>query len=208
MADAQSLALARTLMRIGAVEIRPERTQWFTWSSGARAPIYTDNRLVISDPEARAEVARGLVAAVKTHFSAAQVIAGTATAGIPHAAWVADRLGLPMVYVRGKPKEHGQGKQVEGRPLRGERVVLVEDLVSFGGSAASAVEGLRKEGGDVIGVVAIVSYGFAAAQARMQQLGVRCEALVSYDDLLEALDGAAGFDASTLRALRDWRASV
>ncbi len=205
MADPTALAIARELLRIGAVEVRPDREQWFRWSSGERAPIYCDNRLLISDPAARGAVARALVAAVKAHFGAAQVVAGTATAGIPHAAWVADRLDLPMVYVRPRPKEHGQGKQVEGRALRGERVVLVEDLISFGGSAASAVEALRKEGGDVIGVVAIVSYGFAEARARMQQLGVRCEALVSYGDLLEALKGSSGFDEESLRTLRAWR---
>lgn len=205
MADAGAVAIARELLRIGAVEVRADREQWFRWSSGERAPIYCDNRRLISDPAARGRVADALVGAVKAHFGGAQVIAGTATAGIPHAAWVADRLELPMVYVRPKPKEHGQGKQVEGRPLRGERVVLVEDLVSLGGSAASAVEALRKEGGEVIGVVAIVSYGFAEARARMQQLGVRCEALVSYGDLLEALKGAPGFDEASLRTLRAWR---
>ena len=140
---------AKLLVSIGAVELRTDPASWFTWASGERAPIYCDNRVVISYPAVRTQIADGLAAAIRSNHSDAQVIAGTATAGIPHAAWVAERLDLPMVYVRGSAKDHGKAKRVEGRALRGERVVLIEDLVSFGGSALAACDALEAEGGKV-----------------------------------------------------------
>ena len=146
---------AKLLVSIGAVELRTDPASWFTWSSGERAPIYCDNRIVISYPAVRKQIAEGLADSIRHAYADVEVIAGTSTAGIPHAAWVADLLELPMVYVRGSAKEHGQGKRVEGRPLAGERVVLIEDLVSFGGSSLGAVEALEAEGGKVIGVQAI-----------------------------------------------------
>jgi orotate phosphoribosyltransferase len=194
---------ARLLREAGAVEIRTDPDQWFTWASGKRAPIYCDNRLLMSYPEARAAVADGLVAAIRERFTDVEVIAGTATAGIPHAAWVAERLERPMVYVRGSAKGHGREKRVEGRPLAGERVVLIEDLISFGGSSGSAVEGLIAEGGKVIGVQAIFSYGFPAAAARLEALGVPWQTLTSYDALLEDL----ALEPEAERTLLDWRAT-
>ena len=193
---------ARLLADVDAVELRPRPADWFTWASGERAPIYCDNRLLISDPAARARVADGLAEAIRAGFPGCEVIAGTATAGIPHAAWVAERLELPMVYVRAESKGHGQGKRVEGRALEGERVVVVEDLISFGGSACSAVEALQQAGGKVLGVQAIFSYGFEAAARRLEAAGVRWQALTSYDALLDGLD----LDAAILRVLREWRA--
>ncbi len=194
---------ARLLREAGAVEIRTDPDQWFTWASGKRAPIYCDNRLLMSYPEARAAVADGLVAAIRERFTDVEVIAGTATAGIPHAAWVAERLERPMVYVRGSAKGHGREKRVEGRPLAGERVVLIEDLISFGGSSGSAVEALIAEGGKVIGVQAIFSYGFPAAAARLEALGVPWQTLTSYDALLEDL----ALEPEAERTLLDWRAT-
>ncbi len=193
--------IAGELLRIGALEIRPDPDCWFTWSSGRRAPIYCDNRRIISYPNVRALVARALADSIKQHHPQVEVIAGTATAGIPHAAWVAELLELPMVYVRGGAKGHGQGKQVEGRPLEGEAVVLVEDLVSFGGSAKSAVEALRAEAGKVLGVQSIVTYGFPAARRCFEKLGVPLHSLVTYDDLLDQME----LDASQRRALEEWR---
>jgi orotate phosphoribosyltransferase len=190
------------LVEIGAVEIRTDPEEWFTWVSGKRSPIYCDNRVLISYPEARARVADGLAEEIRTCFPECQVIAGVATAGIPHAAWVAERLEKPMVYVRSSSKEHGKGKQVEGRALRGERVVLVEDLVSFGGSACSAIEVLTKEGGKVIGVEAIFSYGFPRSQSRFEEVGVPCRTLTHYDALLASMN----LDDATARLLLEWRA--
>lgn len=194
--------LARLLVEIGAVEVRTDPERWFTWASGRRSPIYCDNRVLCSFPEQRARVAQALAAAIRQRFPDVEVIAGTATAGIPHAAWVADRLGLPMVYVRGAPKGHGQQKRVEGRALRGERVVLVEDLVSYGGSALDAVEALGAEGGKLIGVQAIFSFGLPDAVKAFETAGVAWQTLGDYESLLETLS----LSPAELRVLRDWRA--
>jgi len=193
---------ARLLIEVGAIELRTDPERWFTWASGERAPIYCDNRLLMSYPEARARVADGLAEAIRSSFPDCEVIAGTATAGIPHAAWVAERLERPMVYVRARSKGHGQARRVEGRALRGERAVLVEDLVSFGGSAYAALEALGEEGGKVIGVQAIFSYGFAEAARLFEQACVPWQTLTDYDALLACLE----LDASTRRILLDWRA--
>jgi orotate phosphoribosyltransferase len=190
------------LLEVGAVEIRTDPEVWFTWVSGKRSPIYCDNRVLISYPKARAQVADGLADAIRTRFSECEMIAGTATAGIPHAAWVAERLEMPMVYVRAGSKAHGKGKRVEGRPLRGERVVLVEDLISFGGSACAALEALAEEGGQVIGVQAIFSYGFPEAASRFAARSIPCQTLTHYDALLASLN----LDDATRRLLLEWRA--
>ena len=192
---------AKLLVSIGAVELRTDPASWFTWASGERAPIYCDNRVVISYPAVRTQIADGLAAAIRSNHPDAQVIAGTATAGIPHAAWVAERLDLPMVYVRGSAKDHGKAKRVEGRALRGERVVLIEDLVSFGGSALAACDALEAEGGKVIGVQAIFSYGFPKAAERFAAAGVPVQSLTGYDALLQTLE----LDELTKRALLAWR---
>jgi len=198
-----SVEIARLLLRIGAVELRPDPEQWFTWTSGKRSPIYCDNRLLMGFPEERALIADALVDGVRELAPGVDVIAGTATAGIPHAAWVAERLGLPMVYVRGSAKAHGQGKRVEGPALDGRGVVVIEDLISTGGSAADSVTALRDEGGKVLGVQAIVSYGMPRATQRFTELGVTARALTDYDDVLALLD----LDEVRARVLREWRES-
>jgi orotate phosphoribosyltransferase len=192
---------AKLLVAIGAVEVRTDPDRWFTWASGERAPIYCDNRVVISHVDARKRIADALAESVRRAFPGVEVIAGTATAGIPHAAWVAERLGLPMVYVRGSAKEHGKGKRVEGRALAGERVVVLEDAVSFGGSSLVAVAAVNEEGGKVIGVQAIYSYGFPKAVARFAEAGVTLAALTSYDAVLESL----ALDRATRDVLYAWR---
>jgi len=192
---------AKLLVAIGAVEVRSDPAQWFTWASGERAPIYCDNRIVISYPAARARIAAALAESIRHSFADAEVIAGTATAGIPHAAWVADLLELPMVYVRGSAKEHGKGRRVEGRPLRGERVALVEDAVSFGGSSLGAVEALEAENGKVVGVQAIFEYGFPKTRDRFAREGVTLRALTNFDALLESL----ALDDATRKVLLAWR---
>jgi orotate phosphoribosyltransferase len=192
---------AKLLVSIGAVEVRADPATWFTWASGERAPIYCDNRVVISYPDARARIAAGLAESIRRYFPDVEVIAGTATAGIPHAAWVAELLELPMVYVRGSAKEHGKGKRVEGRALRGERVVVLEDAVSFGGSSLTAVEGVAAEGGKVIGVQAIFEYGFPKARERFAAAGVTLRALTTFDALIESLE----LPPATRAALLAWR---
>jgi len=195
--------IARLLIGIGAVEVRPDPEDWFTWTSGRRSPIYCDNRVLMGYPAERSAIADALVDEVRAHHPDVEVIAGTATAGIPHAAWVAERMGLPMVYVRGTAKEHGKQKRVEGAPLSGESVVVIEDLLSTGGSAADSVTALREEGGKVLGVQAIVSYGFRVASERLAELGVPGRALTDYDAILGLLD----LDEVRTRVLREWRES-
>ncbi len=193
---------ARLLIKVGAIELRSNPEEWFTWTSGERAPIYCDNRVLMSYPDARARIADGLAGAIRAHSPACEVIAGTATAGIPHAAWVAERLELPMVYVRAGSKDHGRRRRVEGRPLRGERVVLVEDLISFGGSAGAALAALAEEGGKVIAVQAIFSYGFGAAARRFEEAGVPWQTLTDCDALLSCLE----LDEATREVLLAWQA--
>ncbi len=193
---------AKLLVAIGAVEVRTDPATWFTWSSGERAPIYCDNRIVISYPDARAKIAAALAESIRKNFPGAEVIAGTATAGIPHAAWVSEILGLPMVYVRGAAKEHGKGKRIEGRPLRGEKVVVLEDAVSFGGSSLTAVEGVQAENGKVIGVQAIFEYRFPKAVERFAAAGVTLHSLTNYESLIESLE----LPPATREALLAWRA--
>jgi len=191
------------LQGIGAVELRVKPEDWFTWTSGKRAPIYCDNRLLMSFPRQRAAIADALADSIRRHHPEVEVIAGTATAGIPHAAWVAERMDLPMVYVRGSAKGHGKQRRVEGRALSGERVVVVEDLISTGGSSAASVEALREDGAVVIGVQAIFSYGFPRAQELFRSLGVPAHALTCYEVLVETMD----LDEATARVLLDWRSS-
>lgn len=200
-AHAHALALARLLLDTGAVEVRPARDDWFTWASGKRAPIYCDNRRLISFPEERTRIADALTGAVRECCPDAAVVAGTATAGIPWAAWVAERLDLPMVYVRGSAKGHGRGRRVEGRPLAGERVALIEDLISTGGSSLDAVCALREEGGKVGAVVAIFTYAFPIAAERFAAQGIAWHTLSDYAALLEELE----LSDAEREALLHWR---
>jgi orotate phosphoribosyltransferase len=195
--------VARLLLAVGAVEIRTDPARWFTWSSGKKAPIYCDNRVLCAFPRERAVIADALAAAIRARFADVEVVAGTATAGIPHAAWVAERMALPMVYVRGSAKEHGQGRRVEGRRLSGERVVVVEDAISFGGSSLGAVEAVAAEGGRVLGVQAIFAYGFPETYRRFESAGVAWQALCDFETLISLLSTSE----AEARALRAWRES-
>ena len=149
--------IAKELLKIGAVFFRPDEP--FTWASGIQSPVYCDNRLTLTAPEVRLDVEQGLAALIKEHYPEAQVLMGTATAGIAHAAIAAHLLGLPMGYVRSGNKDHGRQNRIEGRLDKGEKVVVVEDLISTGGSVLETVEALREAGAEVLGVVSIFTYG-------------------------------------------------
>ncbi|HYE95123.1 MAG TPA: orotate phosphoribosyltransferase [Rubricoccaceae bacterium] len=196
-------ALAADLLDVGAVVLRSEAP--FTWASGWKAPIYCDNRLTLSEPAVRRRVTDGFAAVVEAYSLGPDVIAGTATAGIPHAAWLADRLSLPLVYVRSKPKEHGRGNQVEGRLGAGQAVVLVEDTVSTGGSSLGAVEALRAAGTEVRAVLALFSYRFEQAERAFAEAGVPLFALTDYDTLLVEAQARGLVSETDLEALRAWR---
>lgn len=175
--------VAEGLLKIGAVFLRPE--QPFTWASGIKSPIYCDNRLTLSAPEVRTKVEEGLVALVKEQFPECEVLMGTATAGIAHAAIMAHISGLPMGYVRSGAKDHGRANRIEGKLEKGQKVVVVEDLISTAKSSLEVVDALREEGADVIGMVSIFTYGMRAAKEKLAAAGVKAASLCDLDELLD-----------------------
>ncbi|MFY0545325.1 orotate phosphoribosyltransferase [Brevibacillus sp. H7] len=197
--------IAAHLLEIGAVHLRPE--QPFTWTSGIKSPIYCDNRVTMSHPAVRRQIAEAFAAAIRERFPHAEVIAGTATAGIPHAAWVAELLNLPMIYVRDKAKGHGRQNQIEGVLGEGQKVIVIEDLISTGGSSLKAAEAVKAEGGDVLGVVAIFTYQFAAAESLFADAGVPCTTLSNYSALLEVARERGMITAEQEQLLAEWRKS-
>ena len=174
--------VAEQLLKIRAVFLQPNEP--FTWSSGIKSPIYCDNRLTLSYPEARQVIANGLANMIKENFQDVEVIAGTATAGIPHAAYISDRLNLPMCYVRSKAKEHGKGKQIEGLVRAGQKVVVVEDLISTGGSAINAVKALREAGAEVLGVVSIFTYNLPIGNENLKKNEIESLSLCDFETLV------------------------
>lgn len=181
--------IARALLSIGAVFLRPGEP--FTWASGIKSPIYCDNRLTLSAPAVREKVEAGLAALVREHYPSCEMLMGTSTAGIAHAAIVATILDLPMGYVRGSAKDHGRGNRIEGKMAPGTKVVVVEDLISTAGSAVEVVETLREEGAEVLGIVSIFTYGMKKGLDRLQAAGVQNRSLSNLDTLVEvaASDG-------------------
>lgn len=175
--------IAKDLLSIGAVFLRPE--QPFTWASGIKSPIYCDNRLTLTAPAVRNRVEHGLAELVKRHFPECEVLMGTSTAGIAHAAITATVLDLPMGYVRSGAKDHGRANRIEGRLDKGQKVVVVEDLISTAGSCIEVVEALREAGADVLGVVSIFTYGMKRGLERLAAAGVINHSLSNLDALVE-----------------------
>lgn len=198
-----SQRVAKALLDIHAVTLNPD--QPFTWASGLKSPIYTDNRLTISYPEVRQAIFNGMVEQIKLHFSEADVIAGTATAGIPHAAWVAQNMELPMIYVRTKPKDHGQGKQIEGILKEGQKVVVIDDLISTGGSVLNAVRAVNNAGGKVIGVVSVFTYDLPAAEQNFMANGLKYYSVTDYMTLIKVAKENNQISADHLKSLQEWR---
>ncbi|MBS4217809.1 orotate phosphoribosyltransferase [Bacillus sp. FJAT-49711] len=176
--------IAEQLLEIEAVFLRPNDP--FTWSSGLKSPIYCDNRMTLSYPTLRKEIAKGLVELIKAEFPNVELIAGTATAGIPHAAWVSDLLELPMCYVRSSAKSHGKGNQIEGKFIEGQQAVLIEDLISTGGSAIAAAEALRSAGVEVLGIVSIFTYELDKGKQRLEEAEIKTVSLTDYSSLINA----------------------
>ena len=198
--------IAHAMLKVGAVELNP--TDLFTWASGIKSPIYCDTRLTISDPVIRKQLANGLAQNIKEFFPETEVIAGTATAGIPHAAWVSDILELPMVYVRSKAKEHGRGNQIEGKYAVGQKVVVVEDIVSTGGSSITAVEALRAAGCEVVGVVCVYTYNLPKAEEAFDAAGVKYVSLTNFDYLVEAANESGTISQDQIPFLKEWHAKL
>jgi len=199
----QSNQIAKDLLDIEAIFLRPNEP--FTWASGIKSPIYCDNRITMSYPHVRRAIAKGLAAVIKTTYPEAEVIAGTATAGIPHAAWVAELLDLPMVYIRSKAKEHGKGNQIEGRIKPNQKMVAIEDLLSTGGSVLEACEAAKREGADVLGVAAIFTYELPQVQENFDQAGLSYVTLTNYTALIESALETGAIQESDVALLQEWR---
>ena len=195
--------LAKDLLAIQAVALRPN--DYFTWTSGIKSPIYCDNRITMSYPSIRREIAAGMVEVIKEKYPAVEVIAGTATAGIPHAAWVSELLDLPMIYVRDSAKKHGKTNQIEGRVLEGQKVVIIEDLISTGLSSLKVAKALREEGAEVLGVVAIFSYELTKAHEAFSQAGVEYITLTNYLVLVKEAVDSEYIHQEDVEKLLEWR---
>lgn len=196
--------LASGLLDAGAVRLSPRSP--FTWASGLKSPIYCDNRQLLGFPERRARIKELL--AERAAESRPTLVAGTSTAGIPWAALVADVLGLPMAYVRPEPKKHGMGRQVEGPHVDGHRVVLIEDLVSTGGSSIKCVEALRHEDAEVLEVLALFSYGLPQAEEAFRAAAVNLRVLATFNDLSRRAEEKGMLDARDQASLAEWRADT
>ena len=184
--------IAKSLLEIEAVSLSPNEP--YTWASGIKSPIYCDNRITISVPSVRSQITDGLVHLIKEKYPEVEVIAGTATAGIPHAAFVAQKMDLPMIYIRSKAKEHGKAKKIEGRITPGQKIVLIEDLISTGGSVIEAAKAAESEGAVVLGCVAIFTYELKKGLDNFKASGYDIHTLSNYSTLLKV---AQDMDAIT-----------
>ena len=204
MNDMKKLFAAK-LLEIKAVKLQPENP--FTWASGWKSPIYTDNRKTLGFPSVRSFVKLELCHTIQQYFPEAEAVAGVATGAIAQGALVADQLGLPYAYVRPKPKDHGMGNQVEGELEKGAKVVVVEDLISTGGSSLKAVKALRDYGVEVVGMVASFTYGFPVAEEAFREAGVQLVTLSDYAAVLEQAAATGYIKQEEIEVLNEWRKS-
>jgi orotate phosphoribosyltransferase len=195
--------VAALLLEAKAIKLSPDKP--FTWASGWKSPIYCDNRVALSYPATRGYIKEQLTAAIRKHFAGADLIAGVATAGIPQGALVADLLGLPFAYVRSKPKGHGMENLIEGKVTAGQKVVIVEDLISTGGSSLKAAEALVQAKCEVLGMVAIFTYGFAMAEDNFKKQNIDLVVLSDYSHLLKNAVKDGIIKESELELLNNWR---
>ena len=199
-----SKQIAKDLLSIRAVFLRPDDP--FTWASGIKSPIYCDNRLVLSDHKVRTDVETGLMEVIKENYPEVEVLMGTSTAGIAHAAIIAQMMELPMGYVRGGNKDHGRQNRIEGKLEAGQKVVVVEDLISTGGSVIDVVDALREAGAEVLGIVSIFTYGMQKSVDRLAAANVKNVSLTNLDTLIEAAveeNYIQPGDADRIRKFRD-----
>ena len=195
--------VAQNLLAIKAVFLSPNEP--FTWASGIKSPIYCDNRLTMSFPNVRRLIAKGLAEKIKKQFPEVEVIAGTATAGIPHAAWVAEILDLPMVYIRSKAKDHGKGNQIEGQITPGQKMVVIEDLISTGRSVLEACQAAKREGADVLGVAAIFTYELPKGATNFNTAQLPLVTLTNYTTLIQTALEEGYISEADLALLTAWK---
>ncbi len=196
-------AVAAKLLQIEAIKLNYKNP--FTWSSGWKSPVYCDNRLSLSYPAIRTFIKENLAQAIKENFTAAECIAGVATAGVPQGALVAEELSLPYIYVRPKPKDHGMGNLIEGKITKGQKVVLIEDLISTGGSSLKAAQALQEAGFKVMGMVAIFTYGFETAQKNFEEAGIPLVCLSDFNSLLTEAVKQKYMGEDELIYVKSWR---
>jgi orotate phosphoribosyltransferase len=195
--------IAEYLMQINAIKLQPSNP--FTWASGWKSPIYCDNRKTLSFPAVRSYIRDSFAAVVKELYPQAEMIAGVATGAIAHGALAADKLGLPFIYVRSEAKSHGLGNQIEGYYEKGQKVVVIEDLISTGGSSLNAVRALREAGCEVLGMVAIFSYGFQKAADGFKSEKCNLHTLSNYNELIESAVESGYIGKSEVETLKKWR---
>lgn len=195
--------IAKILLDIKAVALSPDEP--FTWASGIKSPIYCDNRLILSYPEERDTVENALVELIKKDYPEVEYIMGTATAGIPHGALVAERMSLPMGFVRSSKKDHGKQNQIEGKLLKGAKVVVVEDLFSTGGSSIDVAKALEKAGFEVLGIISIFTYNLPAATENFDKNNMKHSSLTNYEELTEYAKEIGYVNESQLKKLTEWR---
>lgn len=199
----QAEKIAGLLLECEAVSLNPKEP--YTWASGIKSPIYCDNRITMSYPDVRKEIAKGLADIIRKFYPETEVIAGTATAGIPHAAWVAEELDLPMIYIRSKAKGHGKQNQIEGRLTEGQKVVCIEDLISTGGSVIDAASAVQQAGGVVLGCAAIFSYQLDAAMDNFQEADLSIYTLSNYSTLIKEAAEKGIIKSEDKMLLNEWR---
>lgn len=198
--------IAQQLLKIRAVFLRPDEP--FTWASGIKSPIYCDNRIILSYPEARDIVEHAIAQTVEERFPECEVLMGTSTAGIAHAAIAASIMGKPMGYVRGSAKDHGRGNRIEGRLEKGQKVVVIEDLISTGGSCIEVVEALRESGADVLGIVSIFTYGLKKGLERLAEAHVQNFSLSNFDTLIRVAAAEHYINDNDIEGLLTFRNSL
>jgi orotate phosphoribosyltransferase len=201
--DNTAAEVAKMLLNINAIKLNVENP--FTWASGWKSPIYCDNRLSLSYPEVRSFIKQKIAEAINHHFPKCETVAGVATAGIPQGALVADALNKPFIYVRSKPKGHGLENLIEGKIVAGQKVVVIEDLISTGGSSLSAVDSLNSAGLEVLGMVSIFTYGFPLADQNFKSKNVTLISLSNYEQLIETALALNYITASQIEHLKTWR---
>lgn len=195
--------VAQALLQIKAIKLNP--TNYFTWASGWFSPIYCDNRKILSYPEIRKMVARSFAEVIRERYPEATMIAGVATGAIAHGILAAEELGMPFIYVRSAPKSHGMTNQIEGEYKKGDKVVVIEDLISTGGSSLAAVQALRDAGCDVLGMVAIFTYGFPTAESNFKEAACVLDTLSNYETLIDIAVQENYIISDDLTTLKEWR---
>ncbi|MBO5413546.1 MAG: orotate phosphoribosyltransferase [Clostridia bacterium] len=195
--------IAKSLLSIEAIFLRPEEP--FTWASGIKSPIYCDNRLTLTAPEVRTKVENGLAELVKKYYPDAEVLMGTSTAGIAHAAITADKLNLPMGYVRASSKDHGRQNQIEGKLEKGQKVVVIEDLISTGGSVIDVVNVLREAGAEVLGIASLFTYNMEKSKQRLAEANVKNVSLSNFDVMVKVAAEEGYIKDEDIQRLIDFR---